>query len=111
MENLKLPQPRSYIGEQTVMVRLTHMWRRRGEAVVVFSDAHFNLVRLEFNRVGSRVWELMDGGRSVTAIVDELRREYPNVSGERITAGVIRFLERIRADWLAMSKEEFQTYE
>jgi hypothetical protein len=87
------------------------MWRRRDEAVVVFSDANFNLVRVEFNRVGSRVWELMDGDRSVTAIVDELRQEYPGVSRERIAAGVVRFLERLHADWLAMTKQELETYE
>jgi hypothetical protein len=97
--------------EATVPIRLTHMWRRRGDKVVVFSDAHFNLVRLELNPVGSRVWELMDGQNCAGDIANQIAEEYPGVPRARILSGVLKFLAVVQNEWLAISREEYASYE
>lgn len=94
-----------------VPVRLAHVWRRRNGKVVVYSDAHFNLVRLELNPTASRIWELMDGRRSVSEIANQLREEYPGCTQEQLAAAVLDFFDQMRQEWLAMSREELETYE
>lgn len=94
-----------------VPLRLTHLWRQRGDCVVVYSDAHFNLVRLEFNGVGSRVWELMDGHRTAEEIVQQIQHEHPAVERSRIIEDVQVFFEQLREEWLALTTEEMATYE
>ena len=94
-----------------VPVRLTHMWRRDGDQVVVISDANFNLIRYEFNRVGRRVWELMDGKRSLQDIVNVLAVESPDVSPQLISSGVEDFLHQLQSEWLMVTREELSEYE
>ena len=49
-------------------------------------DAIFTL-----NEVGGRIWELLDGRRSVRQIADALRREY-DVSSEEAERDLLEFL-------------------
>ncbi len=65
-----------------------------GEAVIITPAE--NTVRM-FNPVGSRIWELMDGQRSVGQIVDALVDEY-DVEPERA--------ERTTLDFFAMLEEK-----
>jgi hypothetical protein len=64
-----------------------------GEAVVI-SPAE-NTVRM-FNGVGSRVWELADGTRTVDEIVAVLTREY-EVAPAEARASVLGFLDELEA--------------
>jgi hypothetical protein len=94
-----------------IPVRLTHTWRRQGDKVVLFSDAHFNLVRLEFNRIGGRVWELVDGRRTVENIIDRVHAAYPASPRSDIESSVIPFLDELRAEWLVMTTGDLAAYE
>jgi len=87
------------------------MWFRSAEGIVVFSDAHFNLQRFVFNGTGSRIWELMDGNRTVAEIIDLIHCSAVGVSREQIERDVGWFLTELRENWLAMSQEELKTYE
>lgn len=64
-----------------------------GEAVVI--TPRENMVRM-FNRVGSRIWELMDGGRSIEQIAAALAEEY-QVGEEEALVGVQRFVDELAA--------------
>lgn len=99
------------LDESAVPVRLTHMWRGHSDDVVVVSDANFNLLRYEFNRVGGRVWELMDGRKSLKTIVDEITAENPGVPRHLIASSVNEFVEHLQSEWLMMSTEELASYE
>ena len=66
-----------------------------GEAVVILSES--NLVNV-FNPVGSRVWELCDGSRTVEEVIDCIVTEYDVDRGRaqedvplpgRIVAGIV----------------------
>lgn len=94
-----------------VPVRLTHTWKRQGDTVVLFSDAHFNLVRLEFNQIGGRVWELVDGKRTVEEIVDQIHSVHPRAHRPDIEASVVGFLEELRGEWLVMTTGDLAAYE
>lgn len=59
------------------------------EEAVVISPGE-NTVRM-FNRAGSRIWELMDGARTVEEIARVLTEEY-RVGFEDALAGVQRFV-------------------
>lgn len=91
--------------------RLTHLWRRKGDRVVVFSDAHFNLKRFEFNQTGARVWEMLDDARTVGEIVDDLQREYPEIPKDTIATAVVSFISDLEQQWLAVSQERLREYE
>jgi hypothetical protein len=92
-------------------VRLSHMWKQTGNIVVIFSDARFNLSRMELNAVGSRVWLLIDGKRTVRDIIAILQREFPLEEKNCIAKGVKSFLNELREEWLVMNQEELKTYE
>lgn len=63
------------------------------EARVVLIDANEGeLVHL--NEVGSRIWELLDGTRSVAQLVDELQAGF-DVSSARLRENVTRFLRKL----------------
>jgi predicted transcriptional regulator len=62
-----------------------------GEAVVI-SPAE-NTVRM-FNTVGSRIWELADGSRTVSEIAAVLAQEY-EVTPEAAHASVDRFMTEL----------------
>lgn len=95
----------------TIPVRLTHLWRRVGDNVVVISDANFNLIRFEFNRVGGRVWELMDGATSVQEIANSICNENPSVPQYVILSSVEDFLGHLQSEWLMATREELAEYE
>ena len=63
------------------------------ELVVV--DPATNVVRI-FNEVGSRIWQLIDGERSVDAIVQTLITEY-DVSAEEAERATDAFLADLEA--------------
>jgi hypothetical protein len=67
-----------------------------GEAVVVTPAE--NMLRM-FNTVGSRIWELADGHRTVDDIVDALVLEY-DVSPETARLSVNRFLGELASEGL-----------
>lgn len=77
---------------------------------MVFSDAHFNLVRLEFNGTGGRIWELMDGQRTLSEIADRVAAEYPDVPRELISLEVEQFVEQLHVEWLVATLEENAAY-
>lgn len=77
---------------------------------MVFSDAHFNLVRLEFNDTGGRTWELMDGQRTLNEIVDRVAIEYLGVPHDLIALEVKRFVELLHVEWLVATREEVAAY-
>jgi hypothetical protein len=62
-----------------------------GEAVVITPAD--NMVRM-FNRAGSRIWELMDGDRSVEAIAAALAEEYQIGAGDALSS-VQRFADEL----------------
>jgi hypothetical protein len=52
-----------------------------------------NMVRM-FNRVGSRIWELMDGARSIERIAALLTEEY-RIEYDEALASVQRFVDEL----------------
>jgi hypothetical protein len=73
-----------------------------GEAVVITPAE--NTVRM-FNRVGSRIWELVDGIRSVEEIARVLTEEFRVDDGEAL-ASVQRFVEELAGKGLISLSEE-----
>lgn len=67
-----------------------------GEAVVITPAE--NTLRM-FNRVGSRIWELMDGERSIDDIGAQLALEY-RVAPSVALAGVLRFVDELSSKGL-----------
>lgn len=65
-----------------------------GEAVIILSES--NLVNV-YNPVGSRVWELCDGTRTVEDVIDLIVAEY-EVNRERAQADVVAFIEQLLVD-------------
>lgn len=65
-----------------------------GEAVIILSES--NLVNV-YNTVGSRVWELCDGSRSVNEVIDLIVTEY-NVDRTRAQQDVVAFIEQLLID-------------
>ena len=65
-----------------------------GEAVIILSES--NLVNV-YNPVGSRVWELCDGTRTVDDVIDLIVSEY-EVNRERAQADVVAFIEQLLVD-------------
>jgi hypothetical protein len=94
-----------------VPVPLAHVWRKRDGRVVVFSDAQFNIERIELNELGSRIWELCDGRRSVKEIAEELAKGRSDVRVEDMASLVEAFLEELRSHWLLMPRDELESYE
>lgn len=92
-------------------VHVSHMWFKSAGQVVVLSDAHFNLQRFAFNATGSRVWEMMDGNRTVAEIIDTIHHSSGSAAREQVAQDVGRFLAELRTNWLAMSQEELKSYE
>ncbi len=62
-----------------------------GSAVVVLADAGEVNV---FNSVGTRVWELTDGSRSVQQIIDAIIAEF-DVAADQAAADVQEFLHSL----------------
>ena len=67
-----------------------------GEAVIIDTEA--NVVRM-LNEVGSRIWELVDGERSVAEIAEVLVSEY-DVSEEEASQSVVQFLSELETKGL-----------
>lgn len=65
-----------------------------GEAVIILSES--NLVNV-YNPVGSRVWELCDGTRTVEDVIGLIVAEY-EVNRERAQADVVAFIEQLLVD-------------
>lgn len=92
-------------------VRLTHLWRRIGERVVILSDAAFNIRRLELNEVGGRAWELADGTRSVQRIVGLIATEYPGEPTERVAALLLTFFSELEEEDLLTTQQQLDEYD
>ncbi|MFN7132153.1 MAG: PqqD family protein [Myxococcales bacterium] len=67
---------------------------RLGDELVVL-DGRGQVLR-GINRVGARVWELIDGMRSVDAIAGQIATEFEQDEG-RVLAEVSRFVEQLQA--------------
>jgi len=65
-----------------------------GEAVIILSES--NLVNV-YNPVGSRVWELCDGTRTVDDVINLIVSEY-EVNRERAQTDVVAFIEQLLVD-------------
>lgn len=62
-----------------------------GEAIIVLADAgEVNVL----NPVGTRIWELIDGTRSVQQIVNKIETEY-NVTAQAARQDVEEFLQQL----------------
>ncbi len=81
MELHSYPVPHPQAASRTV----------EGSAVVVLADAGEVNV---FNSVGTRIWELADGSRTVQQIIESIVAEF-DVSSERATADVFEFLQSL----------------
>lgn len=92
-------------------VRLASQWRWQGDRLVVFSDASFNIQRVDLNLVGGMVWELSNGSLSGAEIATEIGRVFPDVALETLQDAVGRFLDELEALWLLTSTEALAAYE
>ncbi len=81
METNKYPAPHPQVAARIV----------DGSAVIVLSDSGTVTV---LNEVGTRVWELIDGARSVGAIAQTIESEY-EVSLEQATQDVDELLQQL----------------
>jgi hypothetical protein len=79
--------------------------------VVIFTDAQFNIERIELNEMGSQIWELCDGRRSVKEIAEELAKRHSDLRFEEMASVVEAFLGELRSHWLLMSRDELESYE
>jgi hypothetical protein len=81
----KYPAPHPQVGVRVV----------DGEAVVILADSgNVNV----FNPVGTRIWELADGSRSVRQIADAIAAEYevtPEVALQDVTEFVQKLVETL----------------
>ena len=66
--------------------------RQFGEEIVAV-DPRANMVRM-FNATGSRIWQLLDGSRSVQEIAQILAAEYA-ISPQQAAESVERFLAQL----------------
>ncbi|MBI3952045.1 MAG: pyrroloquinoline quinone biosynthesis peptide chaperone PqqD [Acidobacteria bacterium] len=62
-----------------------------GEALIVLADSGEVTV---LNKVGSRIWELVDGSRSVQGIVETIEAEY-DTTREQAEQDVVRFVQEL----------------
>jgi coenzyme PQQ biosynthesis protein PqqD len=75
--------------------------RRKDEVIFQKASNDFLLFNMDdgnyysLNEVGSRIWELCDGTRSVEQIIDTLAQEY-DAAKELLAQDVVEFLERFR---------------
>lgn len=92
-------------------VRVTHLWRRDGDRMVVFSSATFNIRRFDFNNTGARVWDLCDGTLTSQEIVERLRAEFSGDGGEEIQVAVFAFLDELEREWLVKPQRFLDEYE
>ena len=85
MNSDKYPAPHPQVGARVV----------DGEAVVILADSgNVNV----FNPVGTRIWELADGTRSVRQIADAIAAEYdvtPEVALQDVTEFVQKLVETL----------------
>jgi hypothetical protein len=81
MDVTKYPVPHPQVGMRVV----------DGEAVIILADSgNVNVL----NPVGTRIWELADGSRSVRQIADALAAEY-EVTPEAALQDVAEFLQKL----------------
>ena len=73
-----------------------------GEAVIVIPQE--GLARI-LNQVGSRIWELMDGGRTVADIVEIISREF-EVSPEEAREDILDFLRELENKKMVLISDE-----
>lgn len=73
-----------------------------GEALLVLADSGEVTV---LNGVGSRVWELVDGSRSVAQIVDSLVEEY-EMTRDEVQQDVTSFIRELIENKILVLKEE-----
>jgi hypothetical protein len=81
MDATQYPVPHPQVGMRVV----------DGEAVIILADSgNVNVL----NPVGTRIWELADGSRSVRQIADALAAEY-EVTPEAALQDVAEFLQKL----------------
>ena len=87
------PMPHPQVSGQVVGDEAVLVLPEKGKVVVL-------------NEVGGRIWELADGTRTVTDIVEVIVSEY-QVSEEQARADVEKFIEElVEAQVLVLSPEE-----
>ncbi len=65
-----------------------------GEAFIVLSHSHVYKI---LNGVGTRVWDLIDGARTIQAIAETIAQEY-DVEGDRALQDVTDFIGELGAN-------------
>ena len=83
-------------GDRVVRKSLSAAWQRvDGEVVLLNVDGH---ELLGLNAIGGRVWDLIDGQRSIGQLVDALVAEFSAVPAATIAADVDRFVRELLAE-------------
>ena len=70
----------------------THYEVVEGRAIIVDASGT-ELITL--NRVGTVVWESLDGGRDVNALTDEVATRFPDVARDELGRDVRQFLAEL----------------
>jgi hypothetical protein len=96
----KKPSKKKYALADKVMRPADVAWRMiDGEAVIVTpSDSMMH----SLNEVGTRIWELMDGSRSIRDIATTLEAEF-QVDGQRVEADALWFVDCLAKKGLVTS--------
>ena len=69
------------------------LWRNVDGEIVILSTDSRNLQ--VFNEVGSRIWSLLDGVRTVSAIAEVICTEY-GVQRETVERDILAYLEQLK---------------
>jgi hypothetical protein len=85
------------IGTSTVRVRPDVMARRLGDAIVL---VHLQTNRIyELNATGARIWELLESGRTIDQVTDDLRLEF-DTDNVDVRHEIDRLIDGVRAEGL-----------
>lgn len=86
------------VSASTVLARIDMPSAEIGDELVVLDEPENRYLGLD--ATGRRVWELLDGVRTVSDICTELAQEY-DVAPERCADDVVRFLAQLQDAGLA----------
>ena len=89
--------------------KLSDIWRRKPEGLVIFSDTLGNLHRYTFNPEAAIIWNAIDGERSVNEVISAVAKQ-ARLNVDSISDGVISFLRELdskRLIYFESSKRNF----
>jgi hypothetical protein len=89
-------------------VKLTELWKRNEDGnIIIISDADFQLKTCVLNKLGSLIWEQIDGNKNVSQLVSEIKCQINNdgITEEILTKDIIKFLNSLHEKWFIRWKE------